>query len=505
MNRQWSSFGLFVVLALGGVGCGDDDRAPGDAGTRTDGFIIPIDGNVTDTGTGMPDAGRDMGAPTCAVGRACDVARGCNPASLACQEELAFTQGGPMDEPVYLPDGGTTSYPGLYFQDGYCTNAVISSAASREGMPGACILNPEDDTPGMDGCPACAKCISLGPDRDGNNIVQCYQRCEPTAATNPCRDGYTCDFGEKVCIFGCQSDQECQLYRADTNMNGEIEREGPMGGPSPDRLTLDIAGGATCSATTGRCTQPGTAGVSAGVTCERDSQCEQDGRCLTQFEGGYCTKFGCDVLGCAGAGKCLDVGGGTNICSQGCKIADDPGDAATGVGGGDDDCRDGYACFWDGTSTPAVAINGGCLPGNYNDVTTENIGASCIDPDGPAGDRSSDEQCWSPYGLGRCIFSEEIATCSILGCSNLPADACGTGNACVSLSAETSICLRTCTAATDCSADMGRAAYGCTDLTPGDMDTTKHCFPGCSTNADCNTGYECNGASATALGACELI
>lgn len=325
----------------------------------------------------------------------------------------------------------------------------------------------------------------------------------------PCRVGYTCDFGNQVCLFGCQNDQECQLYREDTNGNGTLESEGPDGGVSPDRLRLDVAGGATCSTATGRCTQPGTAGAVAGDTCVLDSECEMDGRCLsdlsyTGWTDGYCTKFGCDVLGCAGAGKCLDVGGGTNICTTGCKIASVPSDANTGAGAHDDQCRVGYACFWDGRSTPAVAINGGCLPGNYNAVTVENIGGTCVDPDGPVGPRTSDEQCWSPYGLGRCIFPDALASCSILGCSMLPAGACGTGNACVVLSADTSLCLRGCTTPADCSADMGRIAYGCIDIT-GAGGTPKYCFPGCMVDADCDAAYRCVGSSATAFGDCVLL
>ena len=504
MNRQWGSLGLFVALAMVGVGCGDDDVVATDGG-----HIITLDSGAD---SGPSDGGADLGpvadgGPSCAVGRACDVARGCN-GLLACQDEIAYTQGGAMGEPVYLPDGGTTMYNGLYFQGGYCTNADISNAGSREGAPGACDPNPADTTPGMDGCPACAKCTSIGPDSMGINLVQCYQRCSPAATSNPCRAGYTCDFGNQVCIFGCQTDQECQLYRQDTNMNGVLESDPPAaGGVPPDHLTLDVAGGATCSATTGRCTQPGAAGATSGSTCVLDSECEMDGRCLgemsySDFPGGFCTKFGCDVLGCATGGKCLDLGGGTNLCTTPCKINSVAADANTGVGSHDDSCRPGFACFWDGLSTPAVAINGGCFPGNYNAVTTENIGSSCNDPDGPAGDRSSDEQCWSPYGLGRCIFDATVGSCTILGCSMLPTDACGTGNSCVDLGGGTSACLRDCTAATDCSADAGRPTFGCVDL----LSTgAKKCWPGCLATADCNTGYVCNGATATSLGECVLM
>lgn len=505
MNRQWRSLGLFVVLAMVGVGCGDDDRPPVDGG-----MIIMIDSG-TDAGvTDAGDAGSrpDGGSPSCTTGVACD-ARGCN-GRLACQEPIMFTQGaGTGSEPIYLPDGGTTSFPGQYFEGGYCTNARIDQPASREGTAGACDPTPDVETPGMDGCPACAKCVSIGPDNMGFNIVQCYARCAPTAMGNPCREGYTCDFGNQVCTFGCQSDQECQLYRADTNGNGTLENDPPDGGVA-DRLMLDVAGRATCNMTTGRCTQPGTTGVAAGTTCVLDSQCEADGRCLSElsFDGwtdGYCTKFGCDVLGCAGAGKCLDVGGGTNICTAGCKIGDDPGDSATGASAGDDDCRDGYACVWDGVNTAAAPVNGGCLPGNYNPVATENIGAACVDPDGPTGDLGSDAQCWSPYGLGRCIFADALATCSILGCAQLPTGACGAGNTCADFGGTppTSACVRSCTTAADCAADMGRAAYGCIPTSTA-AGAPKMCIPGCAVDGDCGGAYRCDGGTATYGGNCVL-
>ena len=451
----------------------------------------PIDLGVRDAGV---DAGRDLGVPSCAVGRACTTSATCG-AGRVCQTEVAFTQGGAGDEAVYLPDGRTTSFAGLYFEGGMCTNALLSTAASREGSPGACDPTPTDPTPGLDGCAACAKCVSIGPDASGINLVQCYARCTPSATSNPCRTGYTCDITSDTCSFACQTDQECQLFREDTNGDGRLA--------APDRLVLDVAGGATCSAVTGRCIQPGAPGVVAGATCTLDSACERDGRCLSDaafgWPGGYCTKFGCDVLGCAGAtSTCLDVGGGSNICTRPCRIADDVGDSATGAAAGDDDCRTGYGCFWDGATG---SVNGGCLPGNYNAVTVENIGAACADPDG-AGPRSAEDVCWSPYGLGRCVFDAPTAVCTIFGCAQLPATACGVGNECVDV-APGGVCLRSCTRPTDCSADLGRANHGCVDVS-GLGGAVKHCFPGCLLDGDCNAAYRCAGATAASFGECVL-
>ncbi len=473
--------------------CGACGRSCASAETCIAGVCRGMDAG-TPLDLGVRDAGRDLGVPSCAVGRACTTSTACG-AGRVCQPEIPFTQGGAGDEAVYLPDGRTTSFAGLYFEGGMCTNAGLGTAASREGSPGACDPTPTDPAPGLDGCPACAKCASLGPDTSGVNLVQCFERCTPSATANPCRAGYTCDFTSDTCAFACQTDQECQLYREDTNGDGRLA--------APDRLVLDVAGGATCSAVTGRCIQPGVPGVVAGATCVLDSACERDGRCLSDaafgWPGGYCTKFGCDVLGCAGAtSTCLDVGGGSNICTRPCRIADDAGDPATGAAAGDDDCRTGYACFWDGATG---SVNGGCLPGNYNAVTVENIGAACADPDG-AGPRSAEDVCWSPYGLGRCVFDAPTAVCTIFGCAQLPATACGVGNECVDV-APGGVCLRSCTRPTDCSADLGRANHGCVDVS-GLGGAVKHCFPGCLLDGDCNAAYRCAGATAASFGECVL-
>jgi hypothetical protein len=285
-------------------------------------------------------------------------------------------------------------------------------------------------------------------------------------------------------------------------MNGVLDDEAPDGGAPPDRLRLDVAGGATCNRMTGRCTHPGRPGARSGDPCTRDSQCFMDGRCLDElryeaFTGGYCTKLGCNVTGCPAGDKCLNLGGGVFACTKPCIVGNDPGDAMTGRGRFDNECgRAGLACFWDGMSATGA---GGCFPGEYNDVSTNNVGEPCRDPDG-SGPLTSSDQCYSPYGFGRCIFSTEIASCSILNCAILPEGACGAGNVCVPIDATLSICLKGCTSASQC----GVPSYGCVDLDgPGRLERT--CFPGCTTNEDCRTGYRCMGATAMRLGECVLM
>ena len=76
----------------------------------------------------------------------------------------------------------------------------------------------------------------------------------------------------------------------------------------------------------------------AGDDCVRNSDCEANGRCLSEarygWPGGYCVKDGCDVPGneCAGMGDgvvCQERGIGVPFCMQGCQFGsgwtpDDP-------------------------------------------------------------------------------------------------------------------------------------------------------------------------------------
>lgn len=506
MLKQFCLIALGCLMTVAAVGCGSSGgNGTTDAGTDT-GPGIDL-GPRTDAGT---DAGpRDLGTDSgnrCQTGRACDPARGCS--SGTCIAEQAGTIGGSTD-PIYTEDsdGGLTAdptmtYPSNFFSGGYCTNADFSTTASREGQPGACDPNAPA---GMDGCEVgCGRCTSLGQDNMGLNVVICMSTCEPSqTAASTCRSGYQCSVTDRVCQQGCQSDAECRLIRPDTNGDGEINTTGA----AADHLVLDSHSTATCNPVTFLCDAPGTTGAVAGDGCERDSQCEENGRCLSEVQfdwtNGYCTKFGCDVPGreCAGAGSvCQDIG--IMACLHACKVGaeateGDPlpvGDDAHG-----DTCGVGYACIWDLTSDATAASNGGCIPGNYNAITENNIGAHCQDiPDG----LTADEQCWSPFGIGRCIFDTASGGyCSLINCGapGMPADVCGSNATCVSVSSTdaTTACLATCTMASDCQAD-----FACVDLDGPGAGTTKSCLANCQTSGECRTGQTCTIPTGETFGTC---
>ena len=54
-------------------------------------------------------------------------------------------------------------------------------------------------------------------------------------------------------------------------------------------------------------------------------------------------------------------------------------------------------------------VNGGCIPGEFNAVTTPNIGEPCED----------DSECWSPFGRGTCIqFTNGHSMCTVRDCGS---------------------------------------------------------------------------------------
>jgi len=222
---------------------------------------------------------------------------------------------------------------------------------------------------------------------------------------------------------------------------------------------------------------------------------------LYDWPGGYCTKFGCDLAGneCAGGGRCMDLG--VHVCVQPCTVGAEATQpyviGATGHGEG---CRDTYACIWNGTDGAGVPNNGGCIPGEYNDIAVNNIGAGCAGMD-------SDSMCYSPFGLGRCFdadawFEEgpfpSSGYCTMVGCAapGLPTDVCGIGNQCVSLGGDTTICAKGCTLPDDCV-----AGYGCVDF-DGMETTPKVCFPACAGAADCRATERCDIPSGEMIGRC---
>jgi hypothetical protein len=327
--------------------------------------------------------------------------------------------------------------------------------------------------------------------------------CSPSLTDNAeCRETYDCGLTSSACVPGCATDDECRVVRKDTNGNGFIDPYDAMANPMGDALVYDDSANSTCNTATYRCEHDGTMGAEAGDTCEFDFECEQNGDCIQDFDdpataeneggwpGGYCTKFGCDIAGndCAGAGKCQERGLGIAICVQACEVA-----ATTDGDPFSDprDCAPGYSCFWDGTSGAGMG-NGGCVPGNYNDVRTANVGEACAD----------ETECYSPFGSGQCRDFGAGDHCTLFDCGapGMPMDVCGTGATCAQISgSDTSLCVKDCTTAADC-----LPGNGCWDTSVAGINTggTTVCFPGCLEDSHCGTGERCVGASMTATGEC---
>lgn len=503
MKKQFGLVALCCAVAFVGIGCGDDDRMAGvdacvpgpgticldrDGGATDAGMVVRTDGG--DAGRIRPDAGN-----VCQQGLPCTPDRGC--ASGECLAEFMTSIGDAMDPIDGLP-GGATTIPITTWVGGYCT----SNAFARVGMPGACDLNAEAGTD--DGCGPCGKCLSAGQDAMGLTATLCVAACTPAATMNPCRMGYTCAFGANGCVPGCASDNACRVYRADTNMNGEYDE-------GVDRLTYDMASMATCNMTTGRCDHPAAAGAAAGSTCERDAQCEANGECFSQidygWDGGYCTKRGCDAAGneCADAGDvCQDIG--VFLCLKGCNVGTEPMADRTGVMGHGAGCRPGYMCLWNGTDG-ATPNNGGCIPGNYNAVATNNVGEAC-NSTGPMDD--ADSHCYSPFGYGRCVTPDlwggtpalPSGICTVFNCAAPGVDTampCGAGAQCIGVGSGTfTMCFKNCTTAADCATGYACGAVSATATDP------HACVPNCAGDADCTTDRRCMIPAGEMVGRCVL-
>ncbi len=138
----------------------------------------------------------------------------------------------------------------------------------------------------------------------------------PNNATTPDPNNNTSPINNTTPVELCESDDDCSL--------GDACSASPAG--------------KTCVAATGS---------ADGESCNRDGDC-QNGACIQQWPGGYCTSVGCtDFRDCARLGnenRCLQNPRGENICVRICLS--------------NDDCRDGYICETFGGNDEGV-----CFPG----------------------------------------------------------------------------------------------------------------------------------------------
>jgi hypothetical protein len=462
-------FGAAVVLL---AACGDDDAAP-----KKDGGA--------DGGIGLRDGGGDGGGVRgdggpAHFGSACKRDGDCG-AKLSCDTEVdvSFTASN-------LP-AGERQVRSFVFPGGVCTPIP---AAAFTGMGDSC----DPTVPrAAQGCGSDGVCVGVSVDQQ-QQLAACRPHCDPTAPKNQCgRFGYTCDFDLEACVEGCQSDDECRLQVLDTNSDG-----------TPDKLQYDDMSMAQCDPDSFRCVHHGSAGGKTGDPCVRLDDCAQEGLCIQSlqsfaslpFPGGYCTQLACDVKGreCQGDNAvCTRLRSWSPglitpaACFTGCNVGAEPKADQLGVTGHGDGCRDGYRCHW---TSGLRAGQGVCVGGNYNAVTKNNIGASC----------TSNKDCYSPFGLGRCMslsvggLNSPGGMCTVMDCGvpGLPDDLCGPSAQCIGLSGDVTFCVEQCKDATQCA-----KGYGCTD-DDNDPSTSKICYPACHSDADCRKGSEtCNAAPTT--------
>jgi hypothetical protein len=295
-----------------------------------------------------------------------------------------------------------------------------------------------------------------------------------------------CHYDYEACVEGCQSDEECRLQLVDGDGNG-----------LPDALAYDDDSLAFCDPESSRCKHSGGGSAATGDACERLDDCEADGLCIQplqtfaglRFPGGTCTKLGCNIEGreCVGDGatcsrlRSWSPGLVTDYaCLTGCTVGAEPAEDQLGADGHGEGCRPGYRCHYNGG---AGAQSGVCVGGNYNAVTDNNVGAAC----------ESEADCYSPFGLGSCVFLQiadvaaEIGSCSLRDCNapGLPEDLCGAGNECIGLNGDVSFCVKNCTKTDECP-----EGYACSD-DDGNPGTPRICYPACFADAECRDGEVC--------------
>lgn len=416
---------LVAVAALAAAGCGGDENATGGGG---EGGIGASGGRGPGGGVGgatgfceeQPSQGGRVGGQCRGTPGTCDT-------GFLCFQEQTDTVGTSSDP--FEPFEVTT------FVDGYCT---LEPAATPSGCNvEACFFEH------------CGECVGIG---DG--LAACFKSCIPELDTNSaCRDGYACDSIAQVCLPGCSTDEECR---------GRFD-EG--------EFVYNDESVAVCNTENYRCEHPGTPDAEAGDACAFDDDCEPNGSCLGGPDG-FCTKFGCDLVGnaCDGSGTC--VGG---QCWAPCVVGSDD---LTPPESNNQGCDEGFTCYWDRVGT---SPDGVCDTGIFNETITEpNVGTICTE----------DAECYSPYGYGRC---DPDFGCTIIECGapGVPEEICGTGATCVDfieLGIDLFACLKTCAIAEEC--NDGDA---CLDL--DGMDTTtddRVCFPGCNRSEDCRENEVCN-------------
>jgi hypothetical protein len=466
------------------MGCASADSPMGSAGSGGNGGSGGAGGSVNDGGVDASLACDESIAIGGELGGPCRMGTECN-GVLECLPVQSETFGGPDDPINGHPNGNDTTVTTAEFVGNYCTRFFQPSGQGcTEAQAVAC----------AEECGICDPYYS--------NATLCLRACRAEAATNStCFDAYQCDLLFEACYPGCQSDDDCRIFREDTNDNGVFDPWDPVM-MTGDRLVYDTESTFVCNTSTYRCEHPGTDGAEAGIACDSSQQCEANGTCLDEetfgFPGGYCSKVRCDIDPCGGDGICAALGLGVPLCAESCQVGAGamPPDTSTYLNN-TQGCRDGYTCFWAGVADDPT---GACVPGEFNDVVDNNIGADCTE----------DSICYSPFGQGGCadadllcaLTGEEPGTCQVgFGCTvfdcaapGMPDDVCGADAECVVTGAGLSLCVAKCSAAEGCL--LGAA---CADLDGDPLTLDGVCLPFCEVDLDCRSGETCVAGDCTPI------
>jgi hypothetical protein len=231
-------------------------------------------------------------------------------------------------------------------------------------------------------------------------------------------------------------------------------------------------------------TSPLPAERAVGASCDGDEDCDTSD-CITDFEDGYCS-LDCadDDDVCPDGSVCIGLNRTQSFCLDACDpIAETR------------ECRPGYGCALVGDGA------GVCLPGcsDASDCpsgacdTSDGQGGACYSPDAVVGAACTDDVACP---LGGFCFSEAFAgwpggACVLPNCDAVAGVGCTEDSACLA-NGDSGICIRTCTAASDC-----REGYACVPVADGSSE--KVCQAGCTADTQCTiAGHVCN----VSLGTC---
>jgi hypothetical protein len=347
-----------------------------------------------------------------------------------------------------LPAPGDNGASCLSDQDctgGYCINEP------NNGYPsGYCT---EICTLAVDTCVYGGACLDVG---IGMGLGACFDTC--TTQAMDCRDAYACATiaaNTSICLPDCMSDAQCPVVGACDVMSGFCQ--------APPGMTP------------------------TGEPCAGDFECasnNDDPYCISEMQGfpqGYCSEY-CDLQNddCAGDAVCLDVGGGTGLCLDGCAI--------------DADCPTaGYSC---------LPFNGAlvCLPTPAPETECSNLFDDdgdglfdCQDPDCQATPLckpgmtatglpcSVSNECSAnmsdPFCIDEATYGWPSGYCSEY--CNLMNDDCAGDAVCIDIGLPNGagICFDGCNAQANCSTP----GYACVNFDP----MTKVCTANCTADAQC--------------------